>query len=561
MKKLICLLFAVMFVITVMPSLALAQSGLSIESSGIYDGMDKSYSQGYMPRVKNGYAYIVLPLVGDTEGDVITVTPQLDTDGPFVYGNYIFNVKKANGVYLIKLNLPLRADRQNGLYPVIFDIGYFAKAVQLANGEKTESTEAEQSFTVYVSITDGKEPSPAAELFITGYKVAPATVKSGEDFTVDLTIKNIGGSVAKKVRLSYEGNDEGTISPKNALNIIRIDDIKAGEEKIVKFAMKASKDTESGRQAFIVSITYDGGEMSQRLYVEVLQPNQPKPEKEKQPAELFITDYKVSPKQVNGGDDFDVTVTIKNIGGSAAEKIRLTYDGAEGESGKVITPKTALNTKRVASIKAGAERKVKFTMTASKDAVAGKQSFSVAITYSGGELMQMLNVNVIQPLDVSVDEIQMPQEVMSGESVMIPISILNKGKAAIYDVTAKLDMDGCYGSSVYIGEVAAGTTGYAEMKVFIGTLSQGSLYGGTFGSLNITYKEADGSEYTDTTELRTTITEPQSEDENKADTDEEQPKLQPVSQWYVSVIVGIAVIAIAVAVIMIMSYQRKLRLK
>ena len=561
MKRFLCILLIFIIAVAFMPTVIFAQSGLSIESSKVYDGMDKSYSQGYMPRVKNGYAYIVLPLVGETEGDVITVTPQLDTDGPFVYGNYIFNVKKASGVYLVKLNLPLKSDRQNGLYPVTFDISYFTKSVQLANGERTESTEAQQSFTVYVSITDGEEPSPAAELFITGYKIAPTTVKSGDDFTVTLTVKNIGGSVANKVRLAYEGNDEGTISPKNALNIIRIDDIKAGEEKIVKFAMKASKDTESGRQAFIVSITYDGGEMSQRLYVEVLQPNQPKPEKEKQPAELFITDYKVSPKQVNGGDDFDVTVTIKNIGGSAAEKIRLTYDGAEGESGKVITPKTALNIIRVANMKAGAEKKIKFTMTASKDAVAGKQSFSVAITYSGGELMQMLNVNVIQPLDVSVDEIQMPQEVMSGESVMIPISILNKGKSAIYDVTAKLDMDGCYGSSVYIGEVAAGTTGYAEMKVFIGTLSQGSLYGGTFGSLNITYKEADGSEYTDTTELRTTITEPQSDDENKTDTDEEQPVLQPVSQWYVSVIVGIAVIAIAVAVIIVVSYQRKLRIK
>jgi len=439
MKKLICLLFAVTFVITVMPSLALAQSGLSIESAKVYDGMDNSYSQGYMPRVSNGKAYIVLPLVGDTQDDIITVTPQLDTDGPFVYGNYIFNVKKANGIYLVRLNLPLKENRKNGLYPITFNISYTPKQAQSRDGEQAEAMEMQQSFTVYVSITDGKKASSAAELFITGYKV--------------------------------------------------------------------------------------------------------------------------SPKKVAGGDDFDVTVTIKNIGGSEAKKVRLVYDGAEGEQGKTIKPKNPLNTIRVSNISAGATKDVKFTMTASKDAIAGSQAFMVNITYSGGELSQQLTVDVTQPLDVSVDEIQMPQEVISGESVMIPISILNKGKAAIYDVTCKLEMDGCYGSSVYIGEVQAGTTGYAEMKVFIGTLSQGSLYGGTFGNLNITYKEADGSEYTDTTELRTTITEPVKEDDAVAANAEAAPQLQPVSQWYVSVIVGIAVIAIAVALIMIMSYQRKLRLK
>ena len=202
-------------------------------------------------------------------------------------------------------------------------------------------------------------------------------------------------------------------------------------------------------------------------------------------------------------------------------------------------------------------------MTVSKDAIAGNQPFTVVIAYDGSEhneLTQQLSVNVVQPLQISVDEIAIPKEVISGESVMIPISILNTGKSSIYDVTCKLEMDGCYGSSVYIGEVAAGTTGYAEMKVFIGTLSQGSLYGSTYGELHITYKDADGSDYEEKTELNTTITEPIVDDAVEANA-EATPQVQPVSQWYVSVIVGVAVIAIAVAVIIIVSYQRKLKLK
>lgn len=439
LAKTFSILLAIIITVSMLPHFSHAQSGLSIENTKVYDGMDKSYAQGYMPKVQNGKAIIVLPLVGDTQGDRITVTPQIDTDGPFEYGNYQFNVTKSNGVYLIRLNLPLKDDRKNGLYPITFNVSYELPQVQVSDGESIESGEMQQSFTVYVSITDGKKSSSAAE--------------------------------------------------------------------------------------------------------------------------LFITKYQVSPTKVAGGTDFDVTVTIKNIGGSTANKIRLTYDGAEGESGKAITPKDPLNTIRVSNIEAGAEKNVKFTMTASKDAIAGSQPFMVNISYNSGELTQKLTVDVIQPLDVSVDEVQMPQEVSSGESVIIPISILNKGKAAIYDVTCKLEMDGCYGSSVYIGEVQAGTTGYAEMKVFIGTLSTGSLYGGTYGNLNITYNEADGSEYTDTVELRTTIMEPILDGDSVAVDAQATPQVQPVSQWYVSVIVGVAVIAIAVAVIMIVSYQRKLRIK
>ena len=120
--KLLCLLTAIAIIAAAVPLMGRAQNGLSIETTKVYDGMDKSYSQGYMLKVANGKALIILPLTGDTQGDCITVTPQLDTEGPFVYGNYQFNVNKVNGVFLVKLNLPLKADRKNGLYPVIFDI-------------------------------------------------------------------------------------------------------------------------------------------------------------------------------------------------------------------------------------------------------------------------------------------------------------------------------------------------------------------------------------------------------------------------------------------------------
>ena len=37
---------------------------LIIDSRHLYDGMDRTYQQGYVPRVADGRVYIILPLLG-----------------------------------------------------------------------------------------------------------------------------------------------------------------------------------------------------------------------------------------------------------------------------------------------------------------------------------------------------------------------------------------------------------------------------------------------------------------------------------------------------------------
>lgn len=50
---------------------------LIIDSWNLYDGMDKTYQQGYVPRIVNGRAYIILPLLGKTYDGKVTVTADL----------------------------------------------------------------------------------------------------------------------------------------------------------------------------------------------------------------------------------------------------------------------------------------------------------------------------------------------------------------------------------------------------------------------------------------------------------------------------------------------------
>ena len=136
---------------------------LSIDNSHMYDGMDKAYKDGYTPTVKDGVATVVVPLVADGEikNSTLTVTPGLgDTSSsPFVFKNYQKTVTMQNNTvnggtgtvpsYLVIFSLPLTSGRINGVYPVTIDV----------QGTDMSGNAIQQSFTSYVTVTDGKDPN------------------------------------------------------------------------------------------------------------------------------------------------------------------------------------------------------------------------------------------------------------------------------------------------------------------------------------------------------------------------------------------------------------------
>lgn len=181
MKKKMILGFAIflaMILVFTVTALA-AENALQIDTDNIYEGMTRSYAQGYVPTVSGGYAHFVLPLKSnDALIMSITITPVIGTDekSPFVYGNYEFPVSPdANGVFLVKLSLPLKAGRINGTYPVTFRASYVQSG-----------TTVTQDFPIYVSIADGGDPnapsptpSPSAEPIVDQLRIDSKTLYEG----------------------------------------------------------------------------------------------------------------------------------------------------------------------------------------------------------------------------------------------------------------------------------------------------------------------------------------------------------------------------------------------
>lgn len=95
-----------------------------------------AYEDGYSPRVENGIAYIVLPLLsnGDINNEKIKVSLNLGSSSasPFVITNYektfsLETVTPKNSIdevelFLVRFDVVLASERTNGVYPVTVNI-------------------------------------------------------------------------------------------------------------------------------------------------------------------------------------------------------------------------------------------------------------------------------------------------------------------------------------------------------------------------------------------------------------------------------------------------------
>ena len=292
---------------------------LIIDSWNLYEGMDKTYGAGYVPRVVNGRVYIILPLLGQTYDGKVTITADLGAtaNSPFIFGNYSQTVG-GWGRYVFVLEIPLLSERINGSYPVTLKADYLDVLGQ----------QKQQSFTVFVTVADGKKPKdPDAkeaaekpELFISACEITPDTVGGDGEFSVNVKIDNIGSIRARSVRLTYGSEAEG-ILPYDTNNAILLDNIASGEGAEAAFKMRTTKDVIAGSRAFFITLDYVdlyGGvyTATRQFLVNVTQP-----------AEMTYDSISL-PKSVTAGETFTLPANVFNIGKSPLRNVTVNLTGA-----------------------------------------------------------------------------------------------------------------------------------------------------------------------------------------------------------------------------------------
>lgn len=578
MKRL-SIVLTVLLILLMLPVSAFAEGGaLYIDTTGIYDGMTMSYAQGYVPKISGGNALFVLPLKSsDADISAITVTPLIGTDKntPFAYGNYEFNVAPdANGVFVIRLTLPLRANRVNGTYPVIFQCRY----------TDSQGVARTQEFPIYLSITDGRNPNEAEPTPIVDqlridsqnlYKGMTKTYAQGyvplvSGGKVYIVLPLVGQTYDGKVTLTANlgttvnspfvyGNYSQTTSGRGvyvfAMEIPLAKDRYNGSYPVILKADYLDISGKKAAQEFTVYVTVTDGKAQP-------DPNDiPKAEVEK--PELFISACTVSPNTVGGDEEFVVDLTVKNIGAIRARSVRLTY----GSEAVGIVPVETNNSILLNNIAGAESTAASFKLKTTKDVLAGNQPFHITLDYVdlyGGvyTATRTFLVNVTQPAEIKYDPITVPKEIRAGETLSLPANVFNVGKSTLRNVTITVTGAGLFPvSSVFLGNILPGDAENGEMKVFIGMLSMTEgfteSYGKTNGTYTITYYDDAGEEYTINLTFSMEIKQPVIE----ADEEEKELTEEPAFQWWVMILVGFAIIAVIVAVIFVTKFSRMMKMK
>ena len=294
---------------------------LIIDSWSLYDGMDKTYQQGYVPRIVNGCCYIIFPLIGETYDGKVTVTADLGAtaDSPFVFGNYS-QTAAGWGRYVFMFEIPLVKGRINGSYPVTMKADYLDVLGQ----------QKQQSFTVFVTVADGKNPPDPndvpnqevekPELFISACEINPNTVGGDGEFSVNVKIDNIGSIRARSVRLTYGSEAEG-ILPYDTNNAILLDNIASGEGAEAAFKMRTTKDVIAGSRAFFITLDYvdlyGGVYTNTRTFLVHVT----------QPAKMSCDPVSL-PKEVTAGETISLPANVFNIGKSPLRNVTVNLTGA-----------------------------------------------------------------------------------------------------------------------------------------------------------------------------------------------------------------------------------------
>lgn len=323
-------------ILALTPVLAFAEGeetgeALAIDAERVYPGMDKSYQSGYVPKISQKDARILLPLTGKVKGDAIDVETIFPADGPFdsdgermTVAAAAYEVRNAAGeteqvtAFLIDMTVPLSASRLNGTHTVRFVVRY-----------QTEAGDAEQTFYVRCVVTNGRNDenemwgTPVAKpiLLIESSSVDPVDTVGNDSVTITLQIANDGQKEARNIYINAEPQD-ADVTLTSDLNGIYLDSLAANETTTVTFSLRVARHALEGDHLIKVNLAYEGkyqGEYTSsatyRVHVA-------------QPVELAYDTIKL-PEQMTSGDTFTQIIYVYNPSCATAYNVRgvLSVDG------------------------------------------------------------------------------------------------------------------------------------------------------------------------------------------------------------------------------------------
>ena len=378
MRKTICIFLTILLVLSM--SVTAFAAEYEIDQHTKIDGMSRTWYQGYSPSISYHKMTICLPIrAASCVGD-ITVSLALDDPNVFVLSGQPkeVTVSPKDGIYPVKLVLPLEQYRRNGDYPTTITI----------KGTDGNGKEIVETMPYVIRVRDGYDSHETMEPVISD---VVGNLNVGSDGTLSLTITNLTTTQSIMDGEITVTDSTGEILMSGS-NRYLIPEILPGKSEVVTIPMTVKGNASISQHTLEVKLSYSclgkSAEWKESFTVPVIQA-------------IRLEQGGVQLPTAIAGELSNMTLPLMNMGKGELQNVlvKLEVDG-------VLDAQSVL----VGTMAAGETKQAKLTYTPNLDSV-GTHSGTVAITCEdayGNAFSQTLDVTLT--VDEPIPEVELQQE-------------------------------------------------------------------------------------------------------------------------------------------------------
>ena len=397
MKRLISILLTMLLVLSM--SVTAFAAEFEIDQHSTMDGMSRSWYQGYAPSISYHKMTICLPIWAESCVGDITVSLALDDPNVFVLSGQPkeVTVSPKDGIYPVKLVLPLEQYRRNGDYPATITI----------KGTDGNGKEIVETMPYVIRIRDGYGSHETMEPVISDVH---GSLDVGSERSLSLTITN-----PTTTQSIMEGEITLTDASGDILmsgsNRFVIPEILPGKSETVTIPMSVKGNAAISQHTLEVKLSYSclgkSAEWTESFTVPVTQA-------------IRLEQGGVQLPTAIAGELGNMTLPLMNMGKGELQNVlvKLEMDG-------VLEAQSVL----VGTLAPGETKQAKLTFTPKLDSV-GTHTGTVTVLCEdayGNAFTQTLDVTLI--VDEPIPEVELQQEeekekMSTGTIVLIILCIL-----------------------------------------------------------------------------------------------------------------------------------------
>ena len=416
------------------------------------------------------------------DGGFSTKTVNINKDGQ---AKVTFPLVACDGIVNVRESIPVQVEYKiNGASD---SAQVFSTSVILQCKPKEKAPDEEEYGKYDISMTD--------------YSFSSNAIQKGTKFNLTLTLKNTSSTDITNARVSVQELTGSKFAIDSGLTY-RNFDIKAGESKSFSFPLIGCDGISSMREVIPVELSF--GNVTSTVYTTAsCVPSADKdPDNTVFAPPIIIQNYDFGGEYVIGGTAFPLKLTVQNADDSTViENLKVTISGGagNGDSGVAFSPANSSNSFFIESLPGKATTDIEIDLLPRADSKPDSYPVNVTFEYEyiangkrakGETVTETITIPLQQEDRFTLNPAQYSESVGLGEMVYISTSFVNKGKSAVYNVTADVEGEGFDKSqgTYYVGNVNSGSEEYYDVQI------TPNVEGTVKGDIVVTYEDSNGTQ-------------------------------------------------------------------